>query len=156
MNYPNPPFPQQPQRMPGPMGKMTPMPDHGETSCKGSGRLTGWHRHPGKQRQHSRPHSNRSRIFRTKIGISPSRSTSTSELCPPRYEFSDGLVREVDALVDHPRGPGARLIPPAGRVVDPEAAGAAVRAGGLGAGIEPGCPAENRLLTVEIFLLTPS
>jgi NAD(P)-dependent dehydrogenase (short-subunit alcohol dehydrogenase family) len=41
MNYPNPPFPLQQQRMPGLTGKMTPVPDHGETSYKGSGRLTG-------------------------------------------------------------------------------------------------------------------
>ncbi len=39
--YPNPPFPEQSQPWPGLVSKMTPRPDHGETSYKGSGRLTG-------------------------------------------------------------------------------------------------------------------
>jgi NAD(P)-dependent dehydrogenase (short-subunit alcohol dehydrogenase family) len=38
---PQPPFPDQPQDMPGTTGAMTPRPDHGEESYKGSGRLTG-------------------------------------------------------------------------------------------------------------------
>jgi len=41
MNYPNPPFPKQQQPMPGLTGAMKPVPDHGETSYKGSGRLAG-------------------------------------------------------------------------------------------------------------------
>jgi len=41
MNYPKPPFPEQPQPMPGITDAMTPVPDHGETSYKGSGRLAG-------------------------------------------------------------------------------------------------------------------
>jgi NAD(P)-dependent dehydrogenase (short-subunit alcohol dehydrogenase family) len=41
MNYPNPPFPKQQQPMPGLTGGMKPVPDHGETSYKGSGRLVG-------------------------------------------------------------------------------------------------------------------
>jgi NAD(P)-dependent dehydrogenase (short-subunit alcohol dehydrogenase family) len=41
MNYPNPPFPKQQQPMPGLTDKMKPVPDHGETSYKGSGRLAG-------------------------------------------------------------------------------------------------------------------
>jgi NAD(P)-dependent dehydrogenase (short-subunit alcohol dehydrogenase family) len=41
MNYPKPPFPNQQQPMPGLTDVMTPVPDHGETSYKGSGRLTG-------------------------------------------------------------------------------------------------------------------
>jgi NAD(P)-dependent dehydrogenase (short-subunit alcohol dehydrogenase family) len=41
MNYPKPPFPDQPQPMPGMTDAMTPVPDHGETSYKGSGRLKG-------------------------------------------------------------------------------------------------------------------
>src|SRR4051812_7656622 len=41
MNYPKPPFPEQQQPMPGVTGAMQPVPDHGETSYKGSGRLTG-------------------------------------------------------------------------------------------------------------------
>jgi NAD(P)-dependent dehydrogenase (short-subunit alcohol dehydrogenase family) len=39
--YPKPPFPSQTQPFPGLAGKMDPRPDHGETSYKGSGRLTG-------------------------------------------------------------------------------------------------------------------
>lgn len=39
--YPKPPFEKQSQPFPGLAGKMTPKPDHGETSYKGSGRLTG-------------------------------------------------------------------------------------------------------------------
>jgi NAD(P)-dependent dehydrogenase (short-subunit alcohol dehydrogenase family) len=39
--YPKPPFQEQTQAWPGLAGKMTPKPDHGETSYKGSGRLMG-------------------------------------------------------------------------------------------------------------------
>jgi NAD(P)-dependent dehydrogenase (short-subunit alcohol dehydrogenase family) len=39
--YPKPPFPKQPQAAPGLAKKMTPEPDHGETSYRGSGRLAG-------------------------------------------------------------------------------------------------------------------
>ncbi|MGJ5207728.1 SDR family oxidoreductase [Bradyrhizobium sp. HKCCYLR20261] len=39
--YPKPPFPPQQQAMPGTTAEMRPRPDHGETSYKGSGRLTG-------------------------------------------------------------------------------------------------------------------
>jgi NAD(P)-dependent dehydrogenase (short-subunit alcohol dehydrogenase family) len=39
--YPKPPFKEQSQPWPGLAGKMDPKPDHGETSYKGSGRLTG-------------------------------------------------------------------------------------------------------------------
>jgi NAD(P)-dependent dehydrogenase (short-subunit alcohol dehydrogenase family) len=39
--YPRPPFENQPQGFPGKTGKMTPEPDHGENSYKGSGRLSG-------------------------------------------------------------------------------------------------------------------
>src|SRR3954451_20140812 len=39
--YPKPPFNVQSQPWPGLAGKMDPKPDHGETSYKGSGRLTG-------------------------------------------------------------------------------------------------------------------
>ena len=39
--YPRPPFPPQRQPWPGLASKMTPRPDHGETSYKGSGRLQG-------------------------------------------------------------------------------------------------------------------
>lgn len=39
--YPRPPFPGQSQPWPGLAGKMTPRPDHGETTYRGSGRLNG-------------------------------------------------------------------------------------------------------------------
>jgi len=39
--YPSPPFPKQPQRVPGLAQKMDPVPDHGEESYRGSGRLQG-------------------------------------------------------------------------------------------------------------------
>lgn len=39
--YPKPPFDKQSQPFPGLAGKMNPKPDHGETSYKGSGRLSG-------------------------------------------------------------------------------------------------------------------
>jgi hypothetical protein len=39
--YPKPPFPRQQQEPPGTIHKMTPRPDHGETSYVGSGRLAG-------------------------------------------------------------------------------------------------------------------
>jgi NAD(P)-dependent dehydrogenase (short-subunit alcohol dehydrogenase family) len=39
--YPRPPFPKQQQPWPGLASRMTPKPDHGETSYKGSGRLIG-------------------------------------------------------------------------------------------------------------------
>jgi len=39
--YPQPPFKEQTQPWPGLAGKMSPKPDHGEESYKGSGRLTG-------------------------------------------------------------------------------------------------------------------
>jgi len=39
--YPQPKFPEQPQPVPGLAGKMQPIPDHGETSYKGLGRLVG-------------------------------------------------------------------------------------------------------------------
>jgi NAD(P)-dependent dehydrogenase (short-subunit alcohol dehydrogenase family) len=39
--YPKPPMPKQQQPWPGLASKMTPKPDHGETSYRGSGRLTG-------------------------------------------------------------------------------------------------------------------
>jgi NAD(P)-dependent dehydrogenase (short-subunit alcohol dehydrogenase family) len=38
---PKPPFPRQHQAMPGSTGAMSPVPDHGETSYRGSGKLTG-------------------------------------------------------------------------------------------------------------------
>ncbi len=41
LDYPHPPFPNQKQPMPGVTKKMTPVPDHGEKSYKGSGRLEG-------------------------------------------------------------------------------------------------------------------
>ncbi|WP_438345688.1 SDR family oxidoreductase [Methylorubrum populi] len=40
-SFPKPPFPDQPQPMPGATRNMEPKPDHGETSYKGSGRLEG-------------------------------------------------------------------------------------------------------------------
>ncbi|PZA13021.1 NAD(P)-dependent oxidoreductase [Rhodopseudomonas palustris] len=40
-NYPEPPYPSQRQPMPGETDPMTPRPDHGERSYKGSGKLTG-------------------------------------------------------------------------------------------------------------------
>jgi NAD(P)-dependent dehydrogenase (short-subunit alcohol dehydrogenase family) len=39
--YPKPPFPEQQQPWPGLCSRMTPRPDHGETSYRGSGRLAG-------------------------------------------------------------------------------------------------------------------
>ncbi len=39
--YPKPPFPRQPQSAPGLVSEMTPRPDHGEKSYRGSGRLAG-------------------------------------------------------------------------------------------------------------------
>jgi NAD(P)-dependent dehydrogenase (short-subunit alcohol dehydrogenase family) len=39
--YPQPPFPRQEQEWPGLASRMQPRPDHGETSIRGSGRLTG-------------------------------------------------------------------------------------------------------------------
>lgn len=39
--YPQPPFPSQQQPMPGETSKMSPVPDHGEQSYKGSGKLAG-------------------------------------------------------------------------------------------------------------------
>jgi NAD(P)-dependent dehydrogenase (short-subunit alcohol dehydrogenase family) len=39
--YPKPPFEKQPQQVPGIASKMNPVPDHGEKSYKGSGRLSG-------------------------------------------------------------------------------------------------------------------
>ncbi|MBW6421468.1 glucose 1-dehydrogenase [Rhizobium sp. XQZ8] len=41
--YPAPPFPEQQQPMPGFTGLMDPVPDHGEQSYRGSGRLAGKH-----------------------------------------------------------------------------------------------------------------
>ena len=40
-SYPKPPFPEQQQPIPGKISAMDPVPDHGETSYKGSGKLTG-------------------------------------------------------------------------------------------------------------------
>jgi NAD(P)-dependent dehydrogenase (short-subunit alcohol dehydrogenase family) len=40
-DYAKPPFPRQHQDWPGLAGKMTPRPDHGETTYRGTGRLTG-------------------------------------------------------------------------------------------------------------------
>lgn len=40
-DYPTPPFAEQPQPVPGLASKMIPVPDHGEKSYRGSGRLTG-------------------------------------------------------------------------------------------------------------------
>jgi hypothetical protein len=39
--YPEPPFPKQPQRAPGLAAKMEPKPDHGEISYRGAGKLEG-------------------------------------------------------------------------------------------------------------------
>lgn len=39
--YPQPPFPEQPQSAPGKVPAMNPVPDHGEDSYRGSGRLAG-------------------------------------------------------------------------------------------------------------------
>ena len=41
MDYPKPPCPAQHQPMPGYTSKMKPIPDHGEASYKGRGRLEG-------------------------------------------------------------------------------------------------------------------
>lgn len=41
VEYPAPPFPEQPQPVPGLASKMIPVPDHGEKSYRGSGRLAG-------------------------------------------------------------------------------------------------------------------
>ena len=38
---PKPPFPPQQQPMPGETGRMSPVPDHGENSYRGSGKLEG-------------------------------------------------------------------------------------------------------------------
>jgi len=40
-DYPKPPFSTQQQSVPGQTGRMDPLPDHGETSYRGSGRLSG-------------------------------------------------------------------------------------------------------------------
>jgi NAD(P)-dependent dehydrogenase (short-subunit alcohol dehydrogenase family) len=40
-DYPKPPYPEQQQEPPGQTGKMEPLPDHGERTYKGSGRLQG-------------------------------------------------------------------------------------------------------------------
>jgi hypothetical protein len=40
-DYPEPPFPRQHQAMPGKTAAMKPVPDHGEQSYEGSGRLQG-------------------------------------------------------------------------------------------------------------------
>ncbi|MFG6083970.1 SDR family oxidoreductase [Paracoccus litorisediminis] len=40
-DYPKPPFPEQSQKLPGSFKKMSPRPDHGETSWRGAGRLDG-------------------------------------------------------------------------------------------------------------------
>ena len=40
-DYPKPPFPEQRQPWPGLASRMSPRPDHGETSYRGSGRLQG-------------------------------------------------------------------------------------------------------------------
>jgi hypothetical protein len=40
-DYPRPPFPEQQQPWPGLLSKMTPRPDHGESSYRGAGRLLG-------------------------------------------------------------------------------------------------------------------
>lgn len=37
--FPHPPFPRQTQEMPGTTDRMQPLPDHGENSYQGSGRL---------------------------------------------------------------------------------------------------------------------
>ena len=39
--YPKPPFPRQPQPVPGEAREMDPKPDHGEDSYQGSGKLKG-------------------------------------------------------------------------------------------------------------------
>ncbi len=41
LHYPRPPFVEQPQQMPGLASEMKPLPDHGETSYIGSGKLAG-------------------------------------------------------------------------------------------------------------------
>ncbi|EAQ03283.1 putative oxidoreductase protein [Pseudooceanicola batsensis HTCC2597] len=41
MTYPKPPFPEQPQPLPGQTDRMDPRPDHGEESYRGSGKLEG-------------------------------------------------------------------------------------------------------------------
>src|SRR5580692_11818263 len=41
IDYPKPPFPMQQQGWPGLTSKMSPRPDHGEHSYRGSGRLAG-------------------------------------------------------------------------------------------------------------------
>ncbi len=41
VEYPKPPFPEQPQPVPGLASKMIPQPDHGEKTYRGSGRLQG-------------------------------------------------------------------------------------------------------------------
>ncbi len=41
IDYPAPPFPEQPQKSPGLASKMIPVPDHGEKTYRGSGRLAG-------------------------------------------------------------------------------------------------------------------
>lgn len=41
VDFPKPPFPEQKQPVPGLASKMDPVPDHGETSYRGTGRLTG-------------------------------------------------------------------------------------------------------------------
>src|SRR3954463_13540728 len=41
IKYPSPPFPNQKQPMPGLTARMDPLPDHGEASYKGAGRLAG-------------------------------------------------------------------------------------------------------------------
>lgn len=41
LDYPKPPFPRQKQAMPGTTAQMKPVPDHGESSYKGHGRLQG-------------------------------------------------------------------------------------------------------------------
>ena len=40
-DYPYPPFPEQEQDLPGSFSRMDPVPDHGEDSWKGNGRLKG-------------------------------------------------------------------------------------------------------------------
>ena len=53
--YPTPPFGEQPQPVPGLAREMSPKPDHGEKSYRGSGRLEGRKRTHHRRRFRRRP-----------------------------------------------------------------------------------------------------
>ena len=138
--YPAPPFPKQPQSPPGLARRMTPRPDHGETSYRGCGRL----RH-----RKALVTGGDSGIGRAAVIAFAREGADVAFGCLPSEEED---VREVVALVE---AAGRRALPLPGDITDERfcealVAGAADGRGGLDILVNNAGQQESRPALAEV------